>query len=104
MKPITPEEVVEKKRESLPDFVIDAFNKLIAERWDGRDSSFKQDDVIALIVGHDSALAATREEIFSKHYLDVEDIYREAGWGVLYEKPGYNETGPAVFRFTKKKP
>ena len=33
--------------------------------------------------------------------MDIESIYRADGWGVYYDKPGYNETYTATFEFTK---
>lgn len=43
-----------------------------------------------------------RQEIFDNCWLDVEDIFEEVGWKVVYDKPGYNESYPANFEFTKK--
>jgi hypothetical protein len=37
--------------------------------------------------------------IFEKGLLDVETVYERAGWKVTYDKPAYNETYPATFRF-----
>ena len=36
-------------------------------------------------------------------WLDVEGIYRKAGWDVEYDSPGYCEDYPATFKFRKKK-
>jgi len=41
-------------------------------------------------------------KIFENGWLDVEPIYREVGWNVEYDKPGYNETYEASFKFTRK--
>ena len=35
MEPLKPEDVVDAKKDSLPDEVMKAFNELIAEHWDG---------------------------------------------------------------------
>lgn len=94
VKPITPEEVVSKKEEILPDFVFESFNYLIAQNWKGGSSSFKQDDVVNLI----------REKMsgdFDIRWLDVEPVYRRAGWKVEYDKPGYCESYSATFTFRK---
>ncbi len=98
IKPITPAEVAGKKRGSLPPEVLTAFNELIAAAWDGRLAVVKQDAAATLIA---SRLDITREEVFRRHYLDVEDVYREAGWKVDYDKPSYNENYPATFKFSK---
>jgi hypothetical protein len=100
IKPISPQDVVEKKLESLPNVVIEAFNELIAKNFDGYSATIKQDEVIALIQSKNEALS--RQAIFDNHWLDVEDIYRKIGWSVMYDKPGYSESYSAFFVFKKK--
>jgi hypothetical protein len=96
--PVRPSEVVKLKKESIPDEVIEAFNEMIAAHFLGSYACFRQSEVIALIV----AKGLPRGKIFSSGWLDVEDIYRDAGWEVEYDKPGYNESYPATFTFRKK--
>lgn len=98
MKPISPKDVVNKKREALPEKVLEAFNELIARNWDDYSSVVLQKEVANLIA---SKLDITTSEVYSNHYLDVEDIYRKAGWIVEYDKPAYCETYEASFTFTK---
>jgi len=40
-----------------------------------------------------------RAEIFDKGWLNVEEVYRAAGWAVEYDKPGFNESYSATFTF-----
>jgi hypothetical protein len=98
-KPITPAEVTAKKQELLPDEVIDSFNELIAKNWDGHSATIKQDKVADLIA---TKLNMPKDKVFANHWLDVEDIYRKAGWKVYYDKPGYNESYEATFKFSRK--
>lgn len=100
-KPITPDEVTKIKKTIFPDEVFDAFNELIAKNFNGRSATVKQKDVVTLIVekSHD---AFSRQQVFDNHWLDVEDVYREFGWKVEFDKPGYNETYDAFFKFTKR--
>lgn len=42
------------------------------------------------------------DEVFKKGWLNVEYLFRAAGWEVQYDKPGYNETYEAYFTFSKK--
>lgn len=97
--PIKPSEVVKQKKESFPDEVFEAFNELIAEKFSGYCAEFKQEAVVARMV----AKGLSRAEIFSKGWLDVEDVYRAQGWDVEYDSPGYNESYPATFKFTPQK-
>lgn len=44
-----------------------------------------------------------RQEIFDRHWLDFETVYRSAGWDVHFSKPAYNESGDAVFTFKPRR-
>lgn len=98
--PISPDEAVDLKGLLIPEAVFQCFNAIIAENYYNGHATFKQDDVIALIAGR---MDCSREYVFLKHWLDVEDVYRKAGWTVRYDKPGYNETYNATFEFIKPK-
>jgi hypothetical protein len=102
VKPIKPSEVQGKKNETIPDVVIDAFNRLIIEGLNasGTSSTVRQDEAVALIKKSDPKL--TNSVLVDKGWLDIEDLYRRAGWEVSYDKPGYNESYPATFKFSKK--
>jgi hypothetical protein len=104
VEPIKPSQVTDKKQEQIPDFVIEAFNKLIAKGWDGRGSTVNQEEVISLILprigeGVPGGIPP-RALIFENRWLDIEDVFRKAGWRVEYDKPGYNESYTATWRFT----
>ena len=99
-KPITPAEVVEAKKASLPPEVFDVFNEQIAQNWDGHSATLFQTAVVDAIV---AKLGITRAEVFARRYLDIEPIYKKAGWSVVYDKPGYCEDYEASFTFKKKK-
>jgi hypothetical protein len=113
-KPITPREVVKAKKTIIPEFVLEAFNEMIAKNWADGSSCFKQDDVVDLIkakwvasgqkVNEDEIFDSHWEdEIFDSHWLDVEDVYRKAGWSVKYDSPAYCETYPATFEFKPRR-
>ena len=119
-KPITPAEAASHKAIVLPDFVIEAFNHMIALSLCNGRAEFKQKDVEKLIV--DKALlnyhtvpgyepqpgektpsrASIERLMINQHWLDVEDLYRSVGWRVTYDKPGYNETYDATFTFSRR--
>lgn len=105
IKPIAPNEVTETKIDIIfPDFVIEAFNYMIAQNFRNGSATVAQDDVITKIFecGRKAGERVTRNQIFDKCWLDVEDIYRAAGWKVKYDKPAYCESYSAYFEFTKK--
>lgn len=99
IQPIKPGEVVGAKIQQFPDKVIDSFNTLIAQKFVDGQSCVLQDDVVALMV----QLGLDREEIFTKGWLNVEGVYRKAGWVVSYDKPGFNESYLSSFTFRPSK-
>ena len=91
-EPIRPEKVEKKPNiPDIPDFVIDAFNELIENKWDGNYVRINQDEAIEAIMKHarKARKKITRSGIFSKHWLDVEDLYRSYGWKVEFNKQPY---------------
>ena len=99
VKPISTREVDKLKKAQIPDVVIEVFNSLIVKNMRGGQSSFLQKDVVELIV----AKGISEEKLFENHWLDVEDYFRDYGWDVEYDKPGYNEEWfEPSFKFSKK--
>ncbi len=99
MKAITPQEVEGKKVSTIPSAVIEAFNELILKDFDGTSATVGQKEVTRLI--GKKGISSTK--LFNNHWLDVEQLYRNAGWIVNYDKPAYNETYEATFTFSRKK-
>lgn len=101
-KPISPEEVNQsRKNVDIPNEVIEIFNKMIVKNWEHNRKSAKvsQAEVVDEII---STLKIERDAIFHRHYLDVEDIFRDVGWKVEYDKPAYNEFYGAFYTFSAK--
>lgn len=98
-RPIRPEEVV---CTGIPDNVIEAFNELIQENIRGKRAIILQEEIVERIFCKyiDDHLV-TRETIFENDWLDVEDLFRDAGWQVVYDKPSSGDSYPATFTFTK---
>ncbi len=95
--PVSPVEAAELHKIQIPEEVFSAFNSLIAEKLRSGYARVLQKDVLALL--EDQGM--DRNEIFEKHWLDVEDSYREAGWKVSYDRPVYyaGENFDAYFDF-----
>lgn len=91
VKPIRPEKIVK----SVPDAVID---ELITEKFRGRTARIWQREIVERIC---QKMVCKSDKVFESHWLDVEDMYRSAGWDVKYDKPAYNEDGEASFLFTR---
>jgi hypothetical protein len=96
VQPISPGQV---RAAPKPYEVIQVFNELIQKHWDGDRAVVKQDDAVGMIM---ERMDISHSEMIEARYLDVEEVYREAGWKVHYDKPGYNENPyPRTFTFRK---
>jgi hypothetical protein len=98
--PITPGDVAAGAAGAVPDFVLQAFNELLAQKARNGSARITQNEVIERIISL-SPTPLPRQQIFDKNWLDVESIYRAAGWKVRYDKPGYCENYDAYFEFKK---
>lgn len=104
VKPFSPGDATASVSSLLPDEVISAVNRLLSQKFDGRNSvEFYQHEVIKAIK-HEFMLSreqkVTRAEIFENQWLDFEPVFRKSGWRVYYDKPGYNESYEPTFTFT----
>ena len=99
VKPISPDEVGSYLGVILPPEVIAAWNKLIALNFSNGSATIDQCDAIAALM---AATGKTRDEVFDKGWLNIEPMYRAAGWKVVYDKPAYNESYEPTFTFTKR--
>lgn len=95
---LAPHEVASALKASMPDAVLESFNALIAENFNGSSATVYQKDVVSRL----EQLGHSRAKVFDKGWLNVEDIYRARGWKVVYDKPGYCESYDAHFTFSKK--
>jgi len=102
MKPITPEDVLtsRKKGEHIPEKVIEIVNELILKKWNGYDATIIQKDIVNEIKIR--MILTSTNIIFENKWLDFEDFYREVGWRVRYNKPGWDENYDETFIFKKQ--
>jgi hypothetical protein len=96
MGPIKPSEMAQKKQEVIPDIVFETFNELITLAFRNGSAIVFQKEIADLLVER----GLDRKEIFDKGWLNIEDSYKAVGWDVYYDKPAYNETYEATFKFT----
>ena len=100
VKPISPSEIIDNLDKIIPPVVIQAVNNLLMKEYRGSQVTILQDDIVNEIILLDSAY--TKDEIYGNKMLDFEEIYRKNGWSVEYDKPGYNESYSASFKFKKR--
>lgn len=108
MKPFSPNDVRENKPSQVPSKVIKAFNDLLVKKFDGNSAILYQDDIVNAIISNFNTSPSNldydnlRNTIFTKGWLNIEDIFRNVGWNVEYDKPDYNSTnGRAYWVFTE---
>jgi hypothetical protein len=102
-KPITPEEVVEVKKTTIPDMVIKAANELIVKYWNGRSSVFELKELIRTYRKMAGSDAVSEKKLTEYRWLDIEPTFMEVGWKVKYESPDRgSDDFEDYFEFTKK--
>ena len=100
LKPFSPAEAKAFKINVIPSFVIEAMNTLLAENFDGiYGCTLLPDDFVERIEQLQALDNVHASVKFQTKWLDIEPLYRDRGWSVTYEKPGYNESGRAFFVF-----
>lgn len=111
IRPFTPHEAVEAGRRlaitQIPDYVVAAVNNLLTKAFaipnQPKSVNIYQDKLISEILrlapSH-GVHGLTQTQIFDQHLLDIEVLFREQGWNVIYDRPGYGESYEAFFKFT----
>lgn len=98
--PIKPEDL----KNDIPDYVIEAVNKLLSSRFptQGNSITLLQEEIVEKILemGPEDL---DRTTIFANGYLNFEKLYEEFGWDVKYVKPDYTENFKQYFRFNPRK-
>ena len=99
ISPFSPAEAKAAQVSNLPDDVINVVNTLLSKRASGRTIVIKQEEVVDQL----KKAGYTSEQIQEAHLLDFEAAFTQAGWKVIYDRPAYNESGYACWRFTVKR-
>jgi hypothetical protein len=99
IEPVSPEGLDQLKRELIPPEVFETFNRLLGEKAVNGYAVINQDEVVKELTER----GLERQNIFRKGWLNIESLYEANGWKVIYERPGYNESGQSYFTFRAKK-
>ena len=105
---ITPEEAEKARKSSIPDYVFQAFNELLAENFYDVGTIIYQHEVLKRIISlYPSIIEDDKDSIvnslFVNNWLDVEKFYERAGWEVTFYKPTYYEDFDPYYKFIPKK-
>ena len=106
IKPITPEEALENKDLSIhPGIhpgIIKIINDIISTQYSkGGSVTIKEKDIVNMFLKGHSEFTVVK--VYNDHMLDFESLYSKNGWKVEYDKPAYNETYEATYKFSAKK-
>jgi hypothetical protein len=101
VKPFTPDDAKKHKAEWLPNEVIESVNELLAKNFRDGTITIKQKDLEAQILTKMPHLVS--KDLYDRNYLDIEESFRQSGWDVHYDKPGYDESYDAYFEFKPKR-
>lgn len=104
----SPDEVL-AEGPGVPDKILDVVNQLIREQFFASTDSVRilRDDVVNRYIlavqaeTPERPAAEIRAEVFSKHWLDFEPIYRAHGWAVQFVQPDWGAVGDSAFIFRK---
>lgn len=100
--PITPEEIKNVIEDITPDFVIEAVNNLLKEKYRG--------EYIIKITGKEvlreilrcSPADITEEIIYEKKYLNFELLYEKYGWIIKWISPDLDESFTPYYEIKRK--
>lgn len=98
-KPISPSEITTKQIEMIPDRIIEVWNTMLAQKFNGTSATVYQREIISAI---QAAWDADERYILTQGWLDIEEIYRQVGWMVEYVKRGIGDNFESHFIFTRK--
>ena len=104
---ITPEEAEKAKISSIPDYVFQAFNELLAENFAEYGTIIYQHEVLKRIINIYPHIIENEKDsivnsLFVNHWLDIEKFYERAGWEVTFFQPSYYEDFDPYYKFIPK--
>lgn len=101
IKPISPSELKDNLEKIIPKEVIESVNEILRENYRGSGSiTIKAKEIVNRI---SSKMDLTRETIYSRKYLDFENLYHKYGWNISYEQPDRDQSFDSYYTFTPKK-
>lgn len=91
VEPSTPKEVEESANYAIHPAIIQAVNELLKEEYiPGRTVTLLQKTIVKKAKSICKEL--TERQIFDKHWMDFEPVFRKAGWKVSYNSSAWCET------------
>ncbi len=99
VKPITPEGVVEKQQETIPDEMLEAVNELLVECVTAEGKAKLAQKVVCERFVAKTGGRYTAEDVVDRNWLGFAGLYEEVGWEVAYRMPTEDEDFAPYFEF-----
>lgn len=100
VKPVSPDQLANQDEHDIHPSMIRAINILLS-RFDGYSLNLTQREIVEKFLNLEPNMK--RSDVFDNNYLDFIGIYRRAGWDIVYDRPGYNESYEPNYTFKKSK-
>lgn len=110
-EPISPGEAKKLKAHLIPTFMYQAVNELLVARYDDHAACvIKETELLERAYNRwkqqetnvPETFETFKRMVYDRHWLDFEDAYKQQGWNVIYDRPGYDETYGAFYKFSRK--
>lgn len=101
--PIKPTDISPNMDIIIPDFVIEAVNEILKEKYRSGTNTVRieQSELIKRVTKINPKIKP--KEIFDNHMFDFEKLYEKYGWKVKYRSPDRDESFDEFFIFKPKK-
>jgi len=106
IKPLSPDEVSALRPKHILPEIIEAVNKFLCERFNGKNSvKITRNELVSDTIGlcSKNEKHMTDQILYEKGHLDLESIFEKVGWKVNYESPDRDESFESYYLFTPKR-
>lgn len=101
---IRPDQALAAKTSNIPAYVIEAANDLLVSKISlSGEATFTVPELADLAIEKARAQGEpiSHDKLFENKWLDIEPVFREAGWKVKFIKTPYYDSNPDSFVFSK---
>ena len=102
-KALSPKEAITRAKNEVPELVVQAWNNLIVENLKVQGGKASSEFLLEELANQITLIMSiSYEQAKQKGWFDLEDIFRDKGWKVEFDRPGYNESYSPKFTFKSK--